>query len=64
MYVIRKNLVMSNIGKKFKWNLFVFIMNLSIEKLVEVNGEMYVGKLMLDFVEGFGKCLNMIMVCL
>lgn len=49
---------MSNFGKKLKWNLLVFIINLSIEKLVEVNGEIYVGKLMLDFVEGLGKCYN------
>lgn len=47
---------MSNIGKKSKWNLSVYITNLSTEKSVEVNGETYVGKLMLDLVEGLGKC--------
>lgn len=43
---------MSNLGKKSKWNLSVFITNLSTEKSVEVNGETHVGKLMLDLVEG------------
>ncbi len=49
---------MSNVGKKSKWNLSVFITNLSTEKSVEVNGETHVGKLMLDLVEGLGKCLQ------
>lgn len=49
------NSVMSNIGKKSKWNLSVYITNLSTEKSVEVNGETHVGKLMLDLVEGLGK---------
>lgn len=49
---------MSNLGKKSKWNLSVFITNLSTEKSVEVNGETHVGKLMLDLVEGLGKCHN------
>ena len=49
---------MSNTGKKSKWNLSVFITNLSTEKSVEVNGETHVGKLMLDLVEGLGKCLQ------
>ena len=49
---------MSNIGKKSKWNLSVYITNLSTEKSVEVNGETHVGKLMLDLVEGLGKCLQ------
>lgn len=56
----KKNSVMSNTGKKSKWNLSVFITNLSTEKSVEVNGETHVGKLMLDLVEGLGKCLNVI----
>lgn len=43
---------MSNIGKKSKWNLSVYITNLSTEKSVEVNGETHIGKLMLDLVEG------------
>jgi len=47
---------MSNVGKKTKWNLSVYITNLSTEKSVEVNGETHVGKLMLDLVEGLGKC--------
>lgn len=50
------DIMSNNVGKKLKWNLFVYIINLSIEKFVEVNGEIYVGKFMLDFVEGFGKC--------
>lgn len=45
-----------NAGKKSKWNLSVYITNLSTEKSVEVNGETHVGKLMLDLVEGLGKC--------
>lgn len=47
--------MLSNTGKKSKWNLSVFITNLSTEKSVEVNGETHVGKLMLDLVEGLGK---------
>ena len=60
----KKNSVMSNTGKKSKWNLSVFITNLSTEKSVEVNGETHVGKLMLDLVEGLGKSLNVITACL
>lgn len=42
-------------GKKPFWNLSVYITSLSTEKPVEVNGETFVGKLMLDLVEGLGK---------
>ena len=49
---------MSNVGKKTKWNLSVYITNLSTEKSVEVNGETHVGKLMLDLVEGLGTYLS------
>ena len=53
---------MSNLGKKSKWNLSVYITNLSTEKSVEVNGETHVGKLMLDLVEGLGK-LSVLLFC-
>lgn len=44
-------------GKKPFWNLSVYITSLSTEKPVEVNGETFVGKLMLDLVEGLGNTL-------
>ena len=50
------DIMSNNVGKKSKWNLSVYITNLSTEKSVEVNGETHVGKLMLDLVEGLGKC--------
>lgn len=58
VYATRKNSVMSITGKKSNWSLSVFITNLSTEKSVEVNGETHIGKLMLDLVEGLGKCLQ------
>ena len=44
------------------WNLSIYITTLSTEKSVEVNGETHVGTLMLNLVEGLGKCVCCVFV--